>query len=115
MNNGHYTLFVAEGESQQKRKQILHNAYLARASRSLAHLRGSMFVYGHSLADNDAHIFHLIVKSKIKQLFISIFGDPNNQENRQTIARSKALATQRTPGKPLQIQLFDAASAKVWG
>lgn len=59
-----YPLFVAEGESSQKLERIRHSDFLSKAQRSLLSLGGSLFTYGHSIAENDSHILRLIVKSK---------------------------------------------------
>ena len=71
-----YPLIVAEGESAQKKSKIMHSNYLSRGYRSLPKVTGALFVYGHSLADNDEHILRL-VEGKVKQVFISLYGDPS--------------------------------------
>ena len=69
-----YPLFVAEGASSQKLARIRHSDFLSKAQRSMLGLGGALFTYGHSLAANDSHILRLIVKSKVKQLFVGIYG-----------------------------------------
>jgi hypothetical protein len=71
-----YPLFVAEGESQQKLARVRHSDFLSKAHRSMLYIGGAIFTYGHSLADSDAHVLRLIVKSKVRQLFVGIYGDP---------------------------------------
>jgi len=110
-----YPLFVAEGESRQKLERIRHSDFLSKAQRSLLNISGSMFIYGHSLADNDSHIFRLLLKSKIQQIFISIYGDPHDPSNKQVITRANSLAHQGLSKKPLTIEFYDASSAHVWG
>lgn len=113
-----YPIFVSEGSSASKQKKILHSAYLHKALRSLAGIGGSIFVFGHSLDDNDAHIFREIVKNtKVKSIFISLFGDPDTEGNRRVFQKANLFAAQRTaraPRKPLEVHFFDASSAQVW-
>jgi Domain of unknown function (DUF4917) len=57
-----FPVFVAEGESKQKLAKIQHSAYLHHSYKSFCtEMQGAnkaLFVYGHSLAENDRHIFH---------------------------------------------------------
>lgn len=78
-------------------------------------LGGSLFTYGHSLAENDSHILRLIVKSKVKQLFVSIYGDPESVANQEIVGRAEGLANLRPAQKPLAVQFYDDESANVWG
>ena len=114
-----YPIFVSEGTSASKQQKILHNAYLHKALRSLASVSGSIFVFGHSLADNDDHIFREIVKNtKIKSLFVSLHGDPRSDANIGIQRKASLLSTQRagrSPRKPLQVYFYDSSSAHVWG
>jgi hypothetical protein len=110
-----YPVFVSEGDSSSKLAKIRHNAFLQRSLKSLGGIQGSLFVYGHSLAPNDDHIFNTLLKGKITNLFISIYGDPMSMDNKKIIARANALAGRGKPSKPLNIYFYDAASANVWG
>src|SRR6202035_1072609 len=67
-----FPLFVSEGTSSEKMDKIMHSNYLSRGMRSFSKIGGNLFIYGHSLADNDKHILNLIPKSKIKRLFVSL-------------------------------------------
>lgn len=114
-----YPIFVSEGTSASKQQKILHNAYLHKALRSLASVSGSIFVFGHSLADNDDHIFREIVKNTgIKSLFVSLHGDERSDANMRIQQKANLLATQRasrSPRKPLEVYFYDSNSAHVWG
>jgi hypothetical protein len=110
-----YPLFVAEGDSDQKLNRIRHNAYLSKAERSLLSLGGTVFIYGHSLAENDQHIFRALSKSKVKRLLISLYGDPTSETNRRVRARAASLVALRPTKKPLEVSFFSAESATVWG
>lgn len=111
-----YPLFVSEGSSNAKLTRINHSAYLHKALRSFESVQGNLFIYGHSLDPTDDHIFRRIEsgRSKIKSLFVSLYGDPETADNKRIISRAKLIATRRPAKKPLEVQFFDANSASVW-
>lgn len=111
----YYPLFVAEGKSDQKLARINHSDLLSRAYRSIAEIGRPLFIYGHSLAPNDEHIFRKIERGKVRDLFISIYGDPNGEDNRRAIARALRMRESRPKSRPLNLHFYDAASAHVWG
>ncbi|MGE5475155.1 MAG: DUF4917 family protein [Bacteroidales bacterium] len=114
-----YPLFVSEGHTHAKLAKIMHSAYLHKGLRSLESVTGSLFVFGHSLAENDDHILRLIETGKISKLFVSIYGDPTAKANKAIIQRAKAMtkARQMHSGHryPLDVFFYDAESAHVWG
>jgi hypothetical protein len=110
-----YPLFVAEGESKQKLDHIQHSGFLSRAYRSFANIGGNLFIFGHSMADNDDHILKLIPKNKVTNVFVSLHGDPNSGANKNIIRRMDMLASQRKGKKLLSVDYFDASTARVWG
>lgn len=109
-----YPLFVAEGTSRQKMTRIMNSAYLHKAYRSLSSIGGSLYVFGHSLADNDDHIYKAIRNSQVRRLFVSLFGDPSSADNKKIIQRANNVLS-RSRGKQIEVQFFDAQSANVWG
>lgn len=110
-----YPLVVTEGTSDEKYERILHSGYLLHGLRSFAQIRGSLFIYGHSLAANDEHILRLIEKNTtLKSVFISLFGDPASELNTGIIDRANRLPMRRTTANPLVVHFFDAESAHVW-
>jgi hypothetical protein len=115
LDRGLYPLFVAEGESKAKLARIRHSEYLARGLRSLKEVPGTLVVYGHSLAENDEHVFGRVAKGKIKQLFIGLYGNPESRENRILSKRAHDLTALRGDRLPLAVEFFDATSAHVWG
>jgi len=119
LDEAKYPLFVAEGTTTEKKAKIIHNAYLHKCLRSFEGcceaVRSTLVVYGHSLADNDAHVLSAIEKGRIGTLLLSIYGDPETAANKSIIERAHALAATRSDRYPLEVLLFDAASAKVWG
>lgn len=115
-----YPIFVSEGTSESKLKRVRHSPYLRHGYRSLSKVSGSLFIFGHSLHDEDRHVLDCIVRSEVPQLYVSIFGDPDNPTNQSIIRKAQSLTVERlqprSSSKPdLEVKFFDASSAKVWG
>jgi len=111
-------LFVSEGDTLSKFRRITHNAYLHRCYQSFKSIGGSLFIYGHSLAENDNHILKCLEarNSKIKSVFVSLYGDPESALNQKIIRRATMMESTRNDRRnPLAVEFFDAASARVWG
>ena len=109
-----FPLIVSEGRSDEKLTKIMHSNYLSRGYRSFAAIGGSLFIYGHSLVENDEHILRLIPKNKIKTLFVGIYGDPRTPANKRMIARARRLPTERRRRGALVVEFFNASTAQVW-
>jgi len=113
----YFPLFVAEGSSARKVERIIHHGYLHRGFRSFEEITGALFVYGHSLADNDNHFFDLLRRrnNKVILLFVSLHGDQNTPSNQAIIRKARAIEESRQHArKPLQVFFYNAASARVW-
>ncbi len=111
-----YPLVVTEGSSAEKHARIRHNDYLSKGLRSLAACQGSLFIHGHSLAENDTHIYRAIGREgKFDALFVSLHGDPQNDDNLSISRRAAAIAAERSLDKDLAVHFYDADSAAVWG
>ena len=115
LDRGLFPLFVSEGTSDEKYERIRHNDYLAKAYRSFSEIQGALFIFGHSLADNDDHYLHRIKRGKISHLYVGLYGDATTDANKQIIRRAQELAVGRPAKRPLKITFFDASSARVWG
>lgn len=109
-----FPIFVAEGTSNEKLIRIRHNDYLAKAYRSFIEITGALFIYGHSLDENDDHFLKRIEKGKLSQLYVGIYGDPDSGSNKAIINRANRMAIPRKRAS-LIVTFFDAASANVWG
>lgn len=110
-----YPLIVTEGTCDQKKDRIQHSNFLGRAYRSFAAIPGSLFIYGHSLAENDEHLLKLIDRGRLKKIFVGIYGDPTTDGNRKIIERANLIPAQRKRSAPLaEVYFFDAVSAQVW-
>jgi len=114
-----FPLFVAEGTSAQKKTKIRHNAYLYQGFKqftaNVQQGRHCLFIFGHSLAENDDHILNRIGRGRFGKLYVGIYGDPLHPVNEVIIARALALSQLRTEKWPLEVAFYDAGSAHVWG
>jgi len=110
LNQGKFPLFVSEPTCEKKLSRIEHNPYLSACFKALKNLTGPLFIHGHSMAENDQHIFNQINKSDVDKLFISIFGDEHSEQNRETMANARRFIDARK----IDIEFYDAASAPIW-
>jgi hypothetical protein len=118
-----FPLFVAEGTSDQKMEKILHNAYLHKALRSFEACcdpaANSIFVFGHSLAENDHHVLRCIAAGKASHLFVGVHGSPDSPANKSLVANAESIVASRERLRrgrsPLTMSFYDAGSARVWG
>ena len=120
MGKDMFPLFVAEGTSQQKLDKIKHHAFLHHSYKSFARQMSQshndvLFIYGHSLAENDKHILDKISNGKIPHVFISLYGDENSETNQSIKHAAELIQSKRDKRYPLAITYFDAKSAQVWG
>lgn len=111
LERGRFPLFVSEPNAKKKLVRIKHNPYLNYCYRALGDLGGSIFILGHSMDENDKHIFDQVKMSRVDKVFVSIHGDENSDGN----ARTKANAIAFLEGHGVTVTFFDAASASVWG
>jgi hypothetical protein len=115
LSKNYFPLFVSEGTSAEKYERIRHNDYLAKAYRSFSSIQGALFIYGHSLAENDDHYLRCIQRGKLSHLYVGLYGDPNSESNQFIARRANQLSNGRRARNPLSVSYFDAATAKVWG
>jgi len=114
-----FPLFVAEGKSNQKLAKIKHSAYLHHSYKSFSSQMGqrndALFIFGHSLAENDQHILKKIARGKVGQIYVGLYGDPNSDGNKAIRSAANALGAHRDERVPLSVAFFNAGSAQVWG
>ncbi len=115
-----FPLFVAEANSDHKMARIQHSAYLHHSYKSYISTIGggkntALFVFGHSFDANDDHILERIGRSQLGQMYVSLYGDPDGETNKEIIRRAERLKGMRGAAYPLFIGYYDAESAKVWG
>lgn len=123
-----YPLFVSEGDPSDKMKKIEASSYLSQAFRKFKNIQGHLFIFGHSLSDQDQHLIEAIVqaeKLKLSHLWIGLFGDPSSSHNRKIQQRAQMIEVQRdrvisrklrAKGEGgITVNFFKSESAKVWG
>jgi len=106
-----FPLFVSEPIYQKKKQRIDRSPYLTFCLRKLETSAAPLFILGHSMDQNDMHIFEAIRKSEARQIFVSIFGDEQSDANRKL--RAHALTFLGRQGR--NIEFFDASTANAWG
>lgn len=115
LRRNYFPLFVSEGTSAEKLERIRHSDYLAKAYRSFSEITGALFIYGHSLAENDDHYLRCISRGKVAHVFVGLYGDPDSASNRFIARRAQQLADARRRRPALHVSFFDASTARVWG
>lgn len=119
LDGGKFPLFVSEGTSASKLQRIRHSGYLHKGLRSFSEVcrnaNAALFIFGHSLAEKDAHILDHIVRGKVPVIYVSVFGDERSDLNRQLAANAAELTRRRAEQFPLEVVFYDAASANLWG
>lgn len=116
LNQSKYPVFITEGSKEQKQSRINNNAYLGRCFSSLKGITGNLFIFGHSLRDEDDHVFDFInSNSKVKNVFISIYGDVNSADNQKIISKIERWSqNQKDKRIKKNYYLYDASTANVW-
>ncbi len=120
LDSDRYPIFVSEGASSTKLDRVMHSSYLSRGYRSLSNIGNSLFIFGHSLQENDEHVLRCIEKSNVSSIFVSVFGDPGSLDNRRIMNRARNLEgeSKKPRGhqkKDREILFYDAESARIWG
>ena len=118
LDQNRFPLFVSEGDTEQKLSRINRSAYLAKGLRSFAQCcktkPNSLFVIGHSLADNDEHVLRRIRKGGCGRMFVSIHGNMDDEWNKQVVEKAHAMSAQRPDHKPLVVKFIDASTLHIW-
>jgi Domain of unknown function (DUF4917) len=110
-----FPIFVAEGTPESKLDRIQHSGFLNRAFRSFGSIGGSLFVFGLSFSETDEHLLKLLDHGKVSNLFVSLHGDPDSENNARIVQRTEVAKARRTDRHPLTVQFFSAESTHVWG
>lgn len=114
LRKGYFPVFVSEGTSGEKLERIRHSDYLAKAYRSFSEITGALFIYGHSLSDNDEHYLKRIEQGKLAKIYVGLYGDPASDSNKRIVRRAEQLSSNRRRGRRLDVAYFDASTARVW-
>lgn len=110
-----FPIFVSEGTSAEKYERIRHNDYLAKAYRSFQSIGGALFIFGHSLAENDEHYLKCVRGGKLDHVYVGLYGDPESDSNKFIRRRAVDFSVSRKRKVQRKVSFYDAASAKVWG
>ena len=118
INEDKFPLFVAEGDSNQKLTKIKHSAYLYHSFKSFSEQMNqpndALFIFGHSLAESDRHILDKIVQGRFKKLYVSLYGNPDSDNNKILIENAESLYRSRSEQNPLKVVFYDSQSANIW-
>jgi hypothetical protein len=104
-----FPIYVAEGSTQAKQKQIASVPYLKLCLQRLKESSGCFFIYGHSADETDAHIYNAIFSSKITHLYYCIFDQSKLAE-----ADGKLAYYQKSNKSTVGYSFVDSKSAGVW-
>lgn len=110
LERGRFPLFVSEPTSNKKKARIEHNPYLDFCFRALRNVGGTFFIQGHSIDENDKHIFDQLKASRVEKFFVSIFGDESSDHNTRIKANARAFLESGS----VEVDFFDAESATIW-
>jgi hypothetical protein len=108
---GRLPVYVAEGNSTQKLKKIKSVAYLRYCYEQLTSNAASIFVYGHSADDNDAHVYNAIFASNAEHVYFGVYKPDDKKLNAFNGILSKY---QKTAGSEKPYTFYDSESAHVW-
>lgn len=114
MEANKFPVFISEGTTDHKLKRIKENGYLSRGFSSLKSISGDLFIFGHSIRDEDNHIFDIInSNNKLKKIFISIYGNEKSEENVKIISKVNDWRKNYDyPGR--EYVFYHSISVKVW-
>lgn len=114
-------LFISEGSSQEKRVRIAESDYLTTASECLTAAcddpYACLFIFGHSLREEDEHIFEKIAEGQIEEVFVSVRPADTLEARARIRATTELWAEKRARrnGPPLTVFSYDPAEAAPWG
>ena len=108
-----FPVFISEGSTDHKLSRIKKNGYLSRTFSSLKSIRGNLFIFGHSIRDEDDHVFDFINQNnKNLKMFIGLYGSPSEPHNQIIINKIEGWR-KSYPSKVFE--LYDSSSVDVWG
>lgn len=110
LSKGRFPLFVSEPTDAKKKEKIKNNPYLYYCFRKLEELSGTLFIHGHSIDENDKHIFEQLVSSRVNKVYVSIFGNENSSANKKTKANALTYISSPT----VSVEFYQAETAPIW-
>jgi len=120
LDSGMLPIFVAEGSKDHKKERIHNNGYLARSFASLKNIGGSLYIFGHSIRDEDDHVFDLLLNrnTRLKHIYVGLFGDLDSNYNQAILAKLQSWEDQERSKNPkIQKKIFyyQSSEVNVWG
>lgn len=107
-----FPLYVAEGTSESKMRKIKSVEYLRHCYQKLETNNDEIiFIYGHSAAENDEHIYKAIFKSGVIQLYFGIY---DRDEDSIAEIRGNLSKYREKYGETVIIEFFDSRTACIW-
>ncbi|HAT2712285.1 TPA: DUF4917 family protein [Aeromonas hydrophila] len=112
IDKGHYPVFVASGNGEEKLNHILHNRYLTYCYESLCNIEGSLITFGFNFGAYDYHIIDAIniaakqgrrAGKKLFSVYIGVYSDNDRKHIERIQDRFKCKVT-----------LFDAKTTNIW-
>lgn len=108
-----FPVFISEGSTEHKLARIKKNGYLSRTFSSLKNITGNLFIFGHSIRDEDDHVFDFINQNNKKlRMFIGLYGDPAEEHNQIIIKKVEGWRV-KYPSKIFEF--YDTSTIDVWG
>lgn len=111
LDNKRLPLYVAEGTSLAKVRKINSVEYLRYCFRKLMENTASVFIFGHSAAQNDAHIYHAIFGSDAQRVFFGVY---QPDEEKLLNFDGQMAKYQKIGGNRVEYKFYDSVSANVW-
>ncbi len=114
IESGHYPVFVAAGNGQQKLAHIKHNRYLDNSYESLANVSGSVVTFGFGFVASDDHIVDALnraatrPRSSVKDKLWSVYVGVNSQKS---LEHAQTLESRLR----CKLHIYDVATTDVWG
>lgn len=105
-------IYVAEGTWQSKLKKINSIGYLRHCLQALRQNTATVFIYGHSAAANDTHIYDAIFRSEAGHVYFGVY-EPNDEKAR--LLDGQLARYSRIAGNRVHYTLYDSGTANVWG
>lgn len=110
--NKKFPLYVAEGTSNSKMRKIKSVDYLRYCYQELKKNNHEIiFIYGHSAAENDEHIYKAIFNSEIMELYFGIY---DREEDSVAAIRGNLSRYREKYGKEVIIEFFDSRTVCIW-
>lgn len=111
IRDGRLPLYVAEGTSSQKERKVNAVPYLRHCFAKLWETPDVLFVYGHSAAENDAHVYRGVFGANRPHVYFGVY---QPTEQKLTALDGELARYQHLGGMNVPYSFYDAESAHVW-